>query len=158
MFGKIEDFDKFVSENYHSQINYYWTSASKNKKNYRVYRVLPIFLGAFLTFTTAISSTDYIAKNEIYRAVFAIGTPLLAVLLTITNELSKITNWSINWRDSNLTALRLEKELNRFLTTKVDEREYQKELEKIYDITSKEAKEFFNRTTSDNTLNEKQDK
>ena len=153
--GKIEDYDKYVHEEYRNQLHYYWRSASKNKKSYRVYRVLPILLGAFLTFASAISSTDFISKNEIYRTIFAIGTPLLAVFLTISNELAKITNWAKNWRDANLTALRLEEEMNKFLTTNVEERKYQKEIEKIYKIISKEANEFFDRTTSENETIEK---
>lgn len=146
---EAKDLDKYVLSRYRDQINYYWSASGRNKRNFRYYRILPIFLGAFLTFASAISSTDYIASNQPIRTIFAIGTPLLAVLLTISNELFKITSWSENWRDGVLTAQRLEKERDCYLALDRDKRNPQKELEKIYKITIRETRSFFKRTTSE---------
>jgi hypothetical protein len=112
--------------------------------------VLPIFLGAFLTFASAISSTDYISTNQTLRPIFAIGTPLLAVFLTITNELSKISDWGADWREKALTAQILEKERDAYLVTELEKRNPQKELEKIHRVTIRETRSFFQRTTNKN--------
>jgi len=137
--------EEHVLKKYREHISYNWKSGTKNKRIYQIYRILPIFLGAFLTFVTAISSTEYISSNQILRTTFAIGTPLLVVLLTISNELFKLSGWGENWRDHITTMFQLEKALDDYLASPPTQRDQRKELEKINNIALQATKKFFKR-------------
>lgn len=150
--------EAYVLEKYRKNIGYNWRSATKNKKTYQFYRVLPIFLGAFLTFATAISSTEYISSNQLLKTTFAFGTPLLVVLLTVSNELSRLSRWAENWRDHITIMFTLEKELDKYLASDPDGRDLGRELEKINNIALKGTRAFFKRTLADADKPSKQSK
>lgn len=143
--GKIRNMDKYVYDAYKNQIDYYWRKASYNKKSYKNFRFLTIFLGALVTLVASLTTSSIIASNEWVRGVFTIGTPVIAAALTIINSLSQNFQWGATWRDMSMSGQRLEKELDRFLATPVEKRNYRRELEVMNDIVLQETHSFFQR-------------
>ena len=84
-------------------------------------------------------------SKDVLDKVFAIGTPVLAVLLTIIAGFSQNFQWGAAWQNMVLSAQRLEKERDRFVVTTVDERDYAKELDLLNDLVLDESEGFFDR-------------
>jgi hypothetical protein len=143
--GKIDDLDKYVHQAYDKQIDWYWSASSANKKNYKRYRFWTVVLGALVTLVASLTTSEVITRYEQINTIFIILTPVLAALLTIMNALSQNFQWGAAWRDMVINATRLQKEKNRFLATKVEERDYKKELGRINNITLEETQAFFRR-------------
>jgi len=143
--GKIEDMDRHVYEVYDGQIRYYRKKSVTNRKNYKAYRFLTIFLGALVTLIASLSTSDIIQAVPWIGSTFAIATPILAAALTIINSMSQNFQWGATWRDMSINAQRLEKERDRFLTTPVEKRNYKHELSVLNMIVLEETKAFFQR-------------
>lgn len=135
----------FLVEKYEKQIQYYWNASSKNKRSYKLYRSLTIILGALVTLIASLSSAEFIASDDTWRFIFAVGTPLVAVLLTIINGFAQSFHWGATWRDMVFSAQQLQKELDRVKAIPPDKRDAQKELETLNDLVINETKNFFRR-------------
>lgn len=143
--GKIEDLDKYVHQAYDKQIDWYWKTSSYNKQSYKRYRFWTIVLGALVTLIASLTTTEIITKDPIIKGIFTLLTPILAAVLTIINTMSQNFQWGATWRDMVINASRLQKEKNRFLATKAEERDYRKELNRINSIVLEETQAFFRR-------------
>lgn len=143
--GKLSDPDAYVHKAYIDQIAWYWRTSKSNKNSYKSYRYLTIVLGSLVTLIASLSSSEIIALSPFWTRAFAIATPILAFVLTVTNSLSQNFQWGATWRDMVINASRLEKEKNRFLATPPAERNHKKELILINDIVLEETQAFFRR-------------
>jgi hypothetical protein len=137
--------EEYVLNQYKSKIDYYWGASSSNKRSYKRYRSWTIFLGSLVTLVSSISAAEFVQNPEWLRIVFAIATPVIAATLTIINGLGQNFHWGSTWRDMVINATRLEKERDRFLATKQDKRDVEKELEILNSIVLEETRNFFQR-------------
>jgi hypothetical protein len=143
--GRVEDLDCYIHETYDDKIRYYWRSSSANKKNFRRYRTWTTILGALVTLIASLNTAQFIQANAIVANIFMIGTPILAATLTIISGLSQNFQWGATWRDMVVNAQRLELERDRFLATRPENRDYQKELQIINETVMDETRSFFQR-------------
>ena len=137
--------EKYILNRYKGSINYYWGASAANKNNYKRSRSLTIILGALVTLVSSIASATFIVSNDILNTIFAIATPIIAALLTIISGFAQSFHWGATWRDMLLNAERLEKERDRFLATKPEERDYKGELELLNSLVIEESRSFFQR-------------
>lgn len=143
--GKIEDLDKYVHQAYDKQIDWYWKASSANKQSYKRFRFWTIVLGALVTLIASLTTSEAVTRYSWVSTIFTVLTPVLAALLTIINTMSQNFQWGATWRDMVINASRLQKEKNRFLATKQDERDHRKELIRINSIVLEETQAFFRR-------------
>jgi hypothetical protein len=132
-------------DRYKNQIDYYWGTSAFNKHAYKRSRSWTIILGALVTLVSSISSATFIESNNILNTIFAIGTPLIAALLTIISGFAQSFHWGATWRDMVVNGERLEKERDRFLATKPEEKDLQKELDLLNSMVIEETRNFFQR-------------
>jgi len=85
------------------------------------------------------------SKSAMAEVLFAVGTPIIAATLTVINGLGQNFHWGATWRDMVLNGTRLEKERDRFLATKPEDRDLVKELDRLNGIVLDETKNFFQR-------------
>jgi hypothetical protein len=137
--------DEYVLNQYKSKIDYYWGASSSNKKSYKRYRSWTIFLGSLVTLISSISAAEFVQNPEWLRILFAIATPIIAATLTIINGLGQNFHWGSTWRDMVINATRLEKERDRFLATKQENRDVERELDILNSIVLEETRNFFQR-------------
>ena len=137
--------DKFVEERYEATMKYYWKASRNNKRAYKLTRILIVVLGAFVTLIASLSSAEFINQNPFWDLVFAIGTPLLAAVLTIVGGFSQSFQWGAAWQDMVMTAQQLQKERDRFLVTKSEDRDLLKEVALLNDFVLEESHGFFER-------------
>ena len=137
--------DEYVLNQYKSRIDYYWGASSSNKKSYKRYRSWTIFLGSLVTLISSISAAEFVQNPEWLRILFAVATPVIAATLTIINGLGQNFHWGSTWRDMVLNATRLEKERDRFLATKPENRDVERELDILNSIVLEETRNFFQR-------------
>ena len=137
--------EKYVLDRYKSQIDYYWRVSSTNKKAYKRSRTWTIILGALVTLVSSIASATFIEANNFLNTLFAIATPVVAALLTIISGFSQSFHWGATWRDMVINASRLEKERDRFLATKLEDRNFQDELNLLNSMVIEETQSFFQR-------------
>jgi hypothetical protein len=137
--------EKYVENRYKSQIEYYWTTSTSNKKAYKRYRSWTIFLGAMVTLISSMSAAEFIQDVGWLKITFAVLTPVIAATLTVMNGLGQNFHWGAAWRDMVLNATRLEKERDRFLATKAPKRDLEKELNTLNTIVLEETEHFFDR-------------
>ena len=137
--------EKYVLERYKNQIDYYWKTSSSNKKAYKRSRTWTITLGALVTLVSSLASATFIDSNDFLNTLFAVGTPLIAALLTIISGFSQSFHWGAAWRDMVVNASRLEKERDRFLATKHEEKNFQSELDLLNSMVIEETQSFFQR-------------
>ncbi len=149
--GKIEDLDKYVYDIYVDQIAYYHRAGAVNKRNYKSYRSFTIILGALVTLVASLASSQFVA-NVGLEWLLGIATPALAAALTIINGLGQNFQWGAAWRDMMLTAQRLEKERDRFLSTPPEKRNHRRELQIINDLVLQETRAFFQRVLDSETI------
>lgn len=140
-----ESVNKFVEERYQSAIDYYWKASRHNKRAYKTTRSLILILGAFVTLVTSLSSAEFITSSVLWDRFFTIGGPVLAAILTIVGGFSQTFQWGAAWNDMVMTAQRLEKERDRFLVTKPEERDLTKEVNILNDFVLDETEGFFQR-------------
>ena len=137
--------EKYVLDRYKGAINYYWGASSANKRAYKRSRSWTIILGALVTLVSSIASATFIESNNFLNTFFAIATPMIAALLTIINGFAQSFHWGATWRDMVVNASRLEKERDRFLATKTEEMDFQKELDLLNSMVVEETRSFFRR-------------
>ena len=137
--------EKYVLERYKNQIDYYWKTSSSNKKAYKRSRTWTITLGALVTLVSSLASATFIDSNDILNTLFAVATPIIAALLTIISGFSQSFHWGAAWRDMVVNASRLEKERDRFLATKHEEKNFQSELDLLNSMVIEETQSFFQR-------------
>lgn len=141
---KIVD-DEYVLNQYESKISYYWGASRSNKNAFKRYRTWTIILGSLVTLVSSISAASFIQDAEMVKNIFSVATPLIAATLTIISGLGQNFHWGSTWRDMVINATRLEKERDRFLATKKDDRDVQKELDILNSIVLEETRNFFQR-------------
>ena len=137
--------EEYVLNQYKSKIDYYWGASSSNKKSYKRYRSWTIFLGSLVTLVSSISAAEFVQSPDWLRVLFAIATPVIAATLTIINGMGQNFHWGSTWRDMVINATRLEKERDRFLATKQEKRDVEKELDTLNSIVLEETRNFFQR-------------
>ena len=137
--------EEYVLNQYKSRIDYYWGASSSNKKSYKRYRSWTIFLGSLVTLISSISAAEFVQNPDWLRILFAVATPVIAATLTIINGLGQNFHWGSTWRDMVLNATRLEKERDRFLATKPENRDVERELDILNSIVLEETRNFFQR-------------
>ena len=137
--------EKYILDQYKSKIDYYWGASSSNKKSYKRYRSWTIFLGSLVTLVSSISAAEFVQKPDWLRIAFAVATPLIAATLTVINGLGQNFHWGSTWRDMVINATRLEKERDRFLATKKENRDLERELDLLNSIVLEETRNFFQR-------------
>ena len=138
-----ESSDNYVLQRYNSAIKYYWQSSSRNKKSYKLTRSLVVILGAVVTLVASLLSADFITSDPFWHKFFAIAAPVLAAILTIAGGFSQTFQWGAAWRDMVLNAERLERERDRILAMKPEERDPLKELAILNDMVIAETQTFF---------------
>jgi hypothetical protein len=134
-----------VLTRYADAIRYYWRGSKFNKRAYKWSRYWMIFLGAFVTLMAALTSSTWIPKEGFWRALFEIGTPIVAFMLTILGGFSQAFQWGATWRDSVITAERLEQERDRILVTADEKMDAEKELATLNGLILQESRGFFDR-------------
>jgi len=139
------DMDKYIRDRYKTAIDYYWRASKTNKKWYKITRSLTVIVGALVTLIASLSSSEIIAKSPNLEIIFMLGTPILAALLTITAGFSQSFQWGSAWQNMVLTAQQLQKELDNYLVTPVNERKFLEEAEKLNDFVIVESEGFFER-------------
>jgi hypothetical protein len=135
----------YVLERYANAVSYYWRASRLNKRAFKLTRSLTVILGAVVTLLASLSSASFIDSSPFWKTVFAILTPVLAVLLTIVAGFSQAFQWGPAWRDMVLNAQQLEKERDRFYVTKPEERDPLKEVATLNDMVIAETQTFFQR-------------
>lgn len=137
--------EQYILKQYKDKIDYYWAASRSNKNAYKRYRTWSIVLGALVTLVSSISAAEFIQSVDGLRIGFAIATPIIAAFLTVIGGLGQNFHWGATWRDMVVNATRLEKERDRFLATKPEERDFKKELDTLNSIILEETKNFFQR-------------
>ena len=137
--------EQYVLNQYKSKIDYYWAASRSNKNAYKRYRTWTIILGALVTLVSSISAAEFIQSIDWIRIAFAIATPVIAATLTVIGGLGQNFHWGATWRDMVVNGTRLEKERDRFLATKPEKRDFEKELDTLNSIILEETKNFFQR-------------
>lgn len=137
--------EEYVLNHYKSKIDYYWTASSANKKSYKRYRSWTIVLGSLVTLISSLSAAAFFQEPEWVKNLFSIATPIIAATLTVISGLGQNFHWGSTWRDMVINATRLEKERDRFLATKPEKRDIEKELDTLNSIVLEETRNFFQR-------------
>jgi hypothetical protein len=137
--------EQYILDRYKSAIDYYWNASSTNKKAYKRSRSWTVVLGALVTLISSLASSTFIVSSDFLNTLFAIGTPMIAALLTIISGFSQSFHWGATWRDMVVNASRLEKERDRFTATKAEEKDYKSELELLNSLVIEETQNFFSR-------------
>ena len=141
---KVIDED-YVLNQYKGKIDYYWGASTSNKKAYKRYRTWTIVLGSLVTLISSISAAEFVQSEEWLRITFTVATPIIAATLTVISGLGQNFHWGSTWRDMVINATRLEKERDRFLATKKEDRDVVKELDTLNSIVLEETRNFFQR-------------
>lgn len=137
--------DEYVLNQYKSKIDYYWAASGSNKKSYKRYRSWTVFLSSVVTLVSSISAAEFVQRPEWLRILFAVATPAIAATLAIISGLGQNFHWGSAWRDMVINATRLEKERDRFLATKKEKRDIEKELDILNSLVLEETRNFFQR-------------
>jgi hypothetical protein len=137
--------EQYVLNQYKDKIDYYWAASRNNKNSYKRVRFWSILLGSLVTLVSSLGAAEFIQSNDWFRIGFAIATPIIAASLTVISGLGQSFHWGSTWRDMVVNATRLEKERDRFLATKLEERDLKQELDTLNSIILEETKNFFQR-------------
>lgn len=137
--------DDYVLKQYNDKIEYYWKSSTSNKKSFKRYRTWTIILGSLVTLISSISAAEFLQNPVWLKNGFALATPIIAATLTVISGLGQNFHWGSTWRDMVINATRLEKERDRFLATKPEKRDIEKELNTLNSIVLEETRNFFQR-------------
>lgn len=137
--------DQYVLDQYNHKIAYYWQASRTNKNSYKRYRAWSVVLGALVTLVSSIAAAEFLQKPDWLRILFAVATPVIAATLTVINGLGQNFHWGATWRDMVLNGTRLEKERDRFLATKPEDRDLLKELDTLNTLVLEETRNFFQR-------------
>ena len=145
MAEQSDNLDNYVENRYNEAIDYYWKACRNNKRAYKLTRSLTIILGALVTLIASLSSASFIIDKPFWDCAFKLGTPILAASLTIIAGFSQSFQWGAAWQDMVLTAQTLQKERDRYLVTKPEDRDPAKEVALLNDFVLVESISFFER-------------
>ena len=137
--------DKYIQARYRSAIDYYWSASKSNKRWYKATRSLTVVFGALVTLIASLASSKYFSGNLELETLFALSTPILAVMLTIIAGFSQSFQWGSTWQNMILTAQHLQKEFDKYLVIPERERNYLEEAEKLNNFVITESEGFFER-------------
>ena len=137
--------NQFVEDRYKSAIDYYWKASRHNKRAYKWIRSLTLILGALVTLISSLTTAEQIHSDPFWSDFLSIGTPVIAAVLTILSSFSQSFQWGATWHDMVMTAQLLEKERDRFLVTKAEDRDLAKEVAILNDFVISESNDFFKR-------------
>lgn len=140
-----EDMNKYVEKRYNDAIKYYWKASRHNKRAYKLTRSLTLILGAVVTLIASISSIEFVRDIPFWGYFIIIATPVLAAILAISGGFSQTFQWGAAWQDMIITAEQLQKECDRFIITKPEERDLAKEVSLLNDFVLAESQGFFQR-------------
>jgi len=141
---KVVD-DEYVLNQYKNKIDYYWSASRSNKNAFKRYRTWTIILGSLVTLVSSISAAEFFQNPVWLKNGFSLATPIIAATLTIISGLGQNFHWGSTWRDMVVNATRLEMERDRFLATKPEKRDIEKELGILNAIILEETRNFFQR-------------
>ena len=141
---KVVD-EEYVLNQYKSKIEYYWGASRSNKNAFKRYRTWTIILGSLVTLVSSIAAAEFLQEPVWLKNVFSVATPIIAATLTVISGLGQNFHWGSTWRDMVINATRLEKERARFLATKPEKRDIEKELDILNTIILEETRNFFQR-------------
>ena len=139
------EMDKIIQDRYLIAIKYYWAASKANKRWYKITRSLTVIFGALVTLIASLASSKIIAGTPLVETTFALGTPVLAAVLTIVAGFSQSFQWGSTWQNMVLTAQQLQKEYDKYLVTPVNERNYAEETDKLNNFVITESEGFFER-------------
>lgn len=142
---ELSNLDEYVEQRYRESLDYYWRSSVRNKRFYKVGRILTVVMGAAVTLVASLSSSSLLDNSPIWQGIFVFGTPLMAALLTIIAGFSQTFQWGSAWQNMVLAAQRLQAEFDRFLTTPMGQRNHRDELELLNEFVVGESETFFER-------------
>jgi hypothetical protein len=134
-----------VLQRYEQSLAYYVRMSQYNKRLYKVTRYLVVFLGAFVTMVSSMSSADFVKVRGGLAVAFAVLTPVLAASLAIVGGISQSFQWGAAWSDMVITAARLEKERDRIAVTAPEQLDPIKELGLLDDLVLSETQGFLQR-------------
>ncbi len=137
--------EEYVLNQYKSKIDYYWGASRSNKNAFKRYRTWTIILGSLVTLVSSISAAEFVQDPAWLKNAFSVATPIIAATLTVISGLGQNFHWGSTWRDMVINATRLEKERDRFLATKPEKRDIEKELDILNSIILEETRNFFQR-------------
>jgi len=137
--------DKYIQDRYRNAIDYYWSASKNNKKWYKATRSLTVIFGALVTLIASLASSKIFDGIPALEILFALGTPILAALLTIIAGFSQGFQWGSTWQNMILTAQQLQKEFDKYLVIPENERNYLEEAEKLNNFVINESEGFFER-------------
>lgn len=140
-----DDMDEIIQDRYKRAIEYYWAASKTNKNWYKITRSLTVIFGALVTLIASLASSTEIVENPFIVKMFALGTPVLAALLTIITGFSQSFQWGSTWQNMVLTAQQLQKEYDKYLVTPVTERNHSEESDKLNNFVITESEGFFER-------------
>lgn len=148
------DSNGYTIKRYEKAIQYYWRAARRNKLAYQWFRYLTIVFSAVVSLAATLSSTDAFGADGGWVIALKITTPVIATLLTILTGFAQTFQWGASWRESVMTASRLERELDRIRTTPLAERDMRSDLKILNRLILTETDGFFDRllgrTSADN--------
>jgi len=137
--------DEYIKGRYKDAIDYYWNASKNNKTWYKATHSLTVIFGALVTLIASLASSNFITGIPTLEMLFALGTPVLAALLTIIAGFSQSFQWGSAWHNMILTAQHLQKEFDKYLVTPESERNYSEEAEKLNNFVINESEGFFAR-------------
>lgn len=137
--------DKYIQDRYRDAIDYYWKASRNNKMWYKATRSLTVIFGALVTLIASLASSKYFDGIPTLELLFALGTPILAALLTIIAGFSQSFQWGSTWQNMILTAQYLQKEFDKYLVMPEKERNHLEEAEKLNNFVINESEGFFER-------------
>jgi nanoRNase/pAp phosphatase (c-di-AMP/oligoRNAs hydrolase) len=135
--------DQLIQQRYQKAIGYYWTASKFNKRWYKLTRSLTVIFGALVTLIASLTSSEIITGHAVIENLFALGTPVLAALLTIIAGFSQSFQWGSTWQNMVITAQELQMEYDKYLVTAEAERNYLEEAEKLNTYVITESQSFF---------------
>jgi hypothetical protein len=135
--------DKHIRGSYEGAIKYYWASSKSNKKWYKLTRSLTIIVGALVTLIASLASSKLFVNYQALEIIFALGTPILAAVLTVIAGFSQGFQWGSAWQNMVITAQYLQREYDKYLVKPESERNYVEEAEKLNNYVINESVGFF---------------
>jgi len=140
-----QEMDEYIQRRYNEAIGYYWQASTTNKRWYKITRSLTVIIGALVTLISALASSKIILDNETIRILFALGTPVLAAVLTIVAGFSQSFQWGSTWQNMILTAQQLQRDYDHYLVTPLNKRNFIEEADKLNSFVINESEGFFER-------------
>ena len=139
------ELDELIQKRYKAAIDYYWSASRSNRAWYKLTRSLSVIVGALVTLIASLASSKFILTSPLVETIFALGTPILAAILTIITGFSQSFQWGSTWQNMVLTAQQLQKEYDIYLVTPENERRYVDEADKLNNFVITESSGFFDR-------------